>query len=115
MIRRPPRSTLFPYTTLFRSPCDVSGVARLGIRNELRAHARAQSIGADQQIAASLGAVIETSDDLCALYVTEEIAPRVVMLAADARLQRAIGARPVRHHLLDTLRVHGVAVGIEAD
>src|SRR5260370_9835479 len=25
MIRRPPRSTLFPYTTLFRSPCiDIS-------------------------------------------------------------------------------------------
>src|SRR3712207_7840943 len=23
MIRRPPRSTLFPYTTLFRSPCDI--------------------------------------------------------------------------------------------
>src|SRR3989442_9383790 len=22
MIRRPPRSTLFPYTTLFRSPCE---------------------------------------------------------------------------------------------
>src|SRR3712207_8932496 len=32
MIRRPPRSTLFPYTTLFRSPCrkplgSVEGVA----------------------------------------------------------------------------------------
>src|SRR2546430_10336922 len=24
MIRRPPRSTLFPYTTLFRSPADLS-------------------------------------------------------------------------------------------
>src|SRR3712207_8082013 len=24
MIRRPPRSTLFPYTTLFRSPCGAS-------------------------------------------------------------------------------------------
>src|SRR2546422_3928639 len=24
MIRRPPRSTLFPYTTLFRSPCSSS-------------------------------------------------------------------------------------------
>src|SRR5258708_31883185 len=24
MIRRPPRSTLFPYTTLFRSPCPTS-------------------------------------------------------------------------------------------
>src|SRR5438876_2487429 len=23
MIRRPPRSTLFPYTTLFRSPCAI--------------------------------------------------------------------------------------------
>src|SRR4029434_11349044 len=23
MIRRPPRSTLFPYTTLFRSPCPL--------------------------------------------------------------------------------------------
>src|SRR6266516_7914550 len=27
MIRRPPRSTLFPYTTLFRSPC-LGGVLR---------------------------------------------------------------------------------------
>src|SRR5436853_5979640 len=26
MIRRPPRSTLFPYTTLFRSPCVAPGV-----------------------------------------------------------------------------------------
>src|SRR5258708_27428279 len=26
MIRRPPRSTLFPYTTLFRSPADSCGV-----------------------------------------------------------------------------------------
>src|SRR5438876_6609335 len=25
MIRRPPRSTLFPYTTLFRSPCQENG------------------------------------------------------------------------------------------
>src|SRR2546426_5550458 len=28
MIRRPPRSTLFPYTTLFRSPCFPAGVRR---------------------------------------------------------------------------------------
>src|SRR5688572_31582324 len=31
MIRRPPRSTLFPYTTLFRSQCALhGGVQRLG-------------------------------------------------------------------------------------
>src|SRR3712207_7615861 len=29
MIRRPPRSTLFPYTTLFRSPATTLPVARL--------------------------------------------------------------------------------------
>src|SRR5205809_5230013 len=29
MLRRPPRSTLFPYTTLFRSP-SVSDIARAG-------------------------------------------------------------------------------------
>src|SRR3712207_7058385 len=29
MIRRPPRSTLFPYTTLFRSPIGFSGMKYL--------------------------------------------------------------------------------------
>src|SRR5260221_4822459 len=41
MIRRPPRSTLFPYTTLFRSPSG-SGWARRdgcrGMRRRLRPH-----------------------------------------------------------------------------
>src|SRR2546429_3575312 len=34
MIRRPPRSTLFPYTTLFRSRCSglLEGRHRLGLR-----------------------------------------------------------------------------------
>src|SRR3712207_7020747 len=31
MIRRPPRSTLFPYTTLFRSPLGHGAAARNGI------------------------------------------------------------------------------------
>src|SRR3712207_7133443 len=35
MIRRPPRSTLFPYTTLFRSPAPLRG------QRQLQAHARA--------------------------------------------------------------------------
>src|SRR5256885_3886329 len=30
MIRRPPRSTLFPYTTLFRSPEDIAYVKSSG-------------------------------------------------------------------------------------
>src|SRR3712207_8471635 len=36
MIRRPPRSTLFPYTTLFRSrPGDTAGNQILGNRGEI--------------------------------------------------------------------------------
>src|SRR2546425_7598634 len=35
MIRRPPRSTLFPYTTLFRSPFELSGVEG-ALRDRLR-------------------------------------------------------------------------------
>src|SRR3712207_9117298 len=31
MIRRPPRSTLFPYTTLFRSPCMFARIDHVGI------------------------------------------------------------------------------------
>src|SRR2546425_1340436 len=37
MIRRPPRSTLFPYTTLFRSPPTIAGSALAAVRY-LEAH-----------------------------------------------------------------------------
>src|SRR3712207_8330155 len=35
MIRRPPRSTLFPYTTLFRSWGTLVGALTLGVANKL--------------------------------------------------------------------------------
>src|SRR2546430_10928328 len=44
MIRRPPRSTLFPYTTLFRSPRpmvtikDVARAARVSVATVSRVH-----------------------------------------------------------------------------
>src|SRR5690349_23398748 len=40
MIRRPPRSTLFPYTTLFRSPLRPDGEGRAGHRGALPHHRR---------------------------------------------------------------------------
>src|SRR3712207_8736656 len=49
MIRRPPRSTLFPYTTLFRSrrrlalrPATVTSVQRAGPLPERKLHAAAR-------------------------------------------------------------------------
>src|SRR3712207_7755775 len=37
MIRRPPRSTLFPYTTLFRSSVECTGPERYAVRYALGA------------------------------------------------------------------------------
>src|SRR2546430_10667339 len=39
MIRRPPRSTLFPYTTLFRSN-DLHGIGRLALVHPFQQQAR---------------------------------------------------------------------------
>src|SRR2546430_10243846 len=41
MIRRPPRSTLFPYTTLFRS-CTARAAGRLGLPGGAPPHAGAR-------------------------------------------------------------------------
>src|SRR4051794_41464859 len=47
MIRRPPRSTLFPYTTLFRSvesDCEVSGMISTR-RRDLRSKSSSRELG----------------------------------------------------------------------
>src|SRR5688572_31838615 len=57
MIRRPPRSTLFPYTTLFRSETHKAAIlAALDITNELF-----QAKQTEREVAARLAAV---TDDL---------------------------------------------------
>src|SRR2546425_8754336 len=45
MIRRPPRSTLFPYTTLFRS---LGGIGFGGVGTGIAEAAEAQHLGADE-------------------------------------------------------------------
>src|SRR3712207_7887573 len=45
MIRRPPRSTLFPYTTLFRSQEAADVVARLALVEDLAEHLHARDDG----------------------------------------------------------------------
>src|SRR5258708_19959527 len=47
MIRRPPRSTLFPYTTLFRSRRDDTGTSGLMARDRLAQIAATQGRDAD--------------------------------------------------------------------
>src|SRR5262245_62377185 len=45
MIRRPPRSTLFPYTTLFRSPVSASPASRAGAADVWRGAVLAAAAG----------------------------------------------------------------------
>src|SRR3712207_8085175 len=55
MIRRPPRSTLFPYTTLFRSRCPPRGrvlAAGVGAKDRVRRTSRR-----------ACGRVVEVSDE----------------------------------------------------
>src|SRR5256885_6690453 len=46
MIRRPPRSTLFPYTTLFRSLASASAVRRAGLEHILKQSSSFKLVGA---------------------------------------------------------------------
>src|SRR2546426_8018233 len=47
MIRRPPRSTLFPYTTLFRSPQPHAGLRRPDLAGARRLHGAGVVRGGD--------------------------------------------------------------------
>src|SRR5258708_25822037 len=60
MIRRPPRSTLFPYTTLFRSL--VGRVIRRGGRLRRQRHLLAGAPVADQLADVLIGERVEQSD-----------------------------------------------------
>src|SRR3989440_2580637 len=49
MIRRPPRSTLFPYTTLFRSKFNSDGKPSLQFRNKVRRFGNMKGSGGHEQ------------------------------------------------------------------
>src|SRR2546430_17699695 len=70
MIRRPPRSTLFPYTTLFRSEARAgandSGVLRLGPDHE-----PGHVLDEEQRLALTVGVVDEIRHLLRALGVDD--------------------------------------------
>src|SRR3712207_8918188 len=71
MIRRPPRSTLFPYTTLFRSPGLGRGSTRSGRSlpdvGQVEAPAlavEAGELGAEYAARAEAGVAVDAEDDL---------------------------------------------------
>src|SRR5260221_2054628 len=78
MIRRPPRSTLFPYTTLFRSPCPFSRST-----GYFRGRAIEQTRSGRRYRALSLGAALRVR----------------AQYADGGRLGAGVSRRPARHAL----------------
>src|SRR3712207_8419027 len=79
MIRRPPRSTLFPYTTLFRSLYYALGDDNVFAIVDLPSHVHAASLGA----AASASGLVET---------------RTVSLLTVAEMDKALGEDRSEEH-----------------
>src|SRR5260221_5366531 len=85
MIRRPPRSTLFPYTTLFRS----ERVGDLMAFDLVKAHFRVLN----EIVAAEAGAVVKTiGDAVMATFMTPDRA-----VAAALRMRAAMGQLSQQH------------------
>src|SRR5438477_667479 len=89
MIRRPPRSTLFPYTTLFRSPvvpraahADAGGVGHRAERS-LRPRVRSEEHTSELQSHVNL---------VCRLLLEKK--KKAVNSSSEKRLQRANDRHP---------------------
>src|SRR3712207_7375056 len=74
MIRRPPRSTLFPYTTLFRS-------ARVPVEVVVASEYRyADPIGDERTLVIAISQSGETTDTLAAVEAAKDFGGRVLAL-----------------------------------
>src|SRR3989442_6480908 len=114
MIRRPPRSTLFPYTTLFRSdPLEHREVLRLRVGVERRHHApAAELLDRDEGVAdpetparpRALGQALDALDD--------DVGPEPAAVHAERR-DRAVGGDEERQHVepLASVVAHESRVG----
>src|ERR1035438_9460397 len=99
MIRRPPRSTLFPYTTLFRSG-QRDDLAQLLELLDDHDHLLVQ-FGAEQRHANETSVLVAVADNQAALLVLHGEAGEQLRLAADlqAELVRLARIQNLFHHL----------------
>src|SRR3712207_6912647 len=76
MIRRPPRSTLFPYTTLFRSIAEALGLAEPFVEGE-----RVVVMLADNVLERSIGQIVEN-------FRAQRAGARIVLSRVEERRDR---------------------------
>src|SRR5256885_5183032 len=113
MIRRPPRSTLFPYTTLFRSHGDGAGALALVAGEQIEEHRAHHAEVIDAVVleeALVFGGEKRVLDELGDLVVAD----RDAALLADLRDERAgAGVHAQGHLQLDV--AHGIRRGERGD
>src|SRR2546427_8709096 len=90
MIRRPPRSTLFPYTTLFRSLIVGGGVEGCEFASLFSA------LGTKVTVMEMLPRVLPTEDEEVAALLAAELKKQGVTIQAGGRVEKgAVGAEGV--------------------
>src|SRR3712207_1514285 len=103
MIRRPPRSTLFPYTTLFRSPVAVLGVELHGETARVARRLRGvPATGHGREAQRDVGALALLLEQLGAGVVADGLVPHGAVGLEVAEGGHATG---VHHALRDPLPV----------
>src|SRR3712207_9431366 len=90
MIRRPPRSTLFPYTTLFRSAVLPDEIVDRGQRQLGEMPGHGQALWDFEHVQVRPGAALHDHEvgEVRGLPLRHEIAPQVVRLAQDRKSTR---------------------------
>src|SRR5256886_10624903 len=102
MIRRPPRSTLFPYTTLFRSHEEVKdALERMRVAEGEVARVREAQAGTKTWLGEVTESVAALRGELAAV---EEMKPTVESVRADSdRLSQSMAQIESRRQLLEQL------------
>src|SRR5260370_37669605 len=98
MIRRPPRSTLFPYTTLFRSALHEPGPRRL-LGRSYAAGGQEQALAILRDLAASPATALHVATKLARHFVADDPPPALVQRLA-AAYQRSGGGPPAPYPAL---------------
>src|SRR3712207_6871941 len=90
MIRRPPRSTLFPYTTLFRSEHDARAA-----RPRRQAHGRAPPPLRPAVLGRGIAGVADLERQFRASYLLSGPTPEEIFAALDRKSTRLNSVTPI--------------------
>src|SRR5258708_16009006 len=97
MIRRPPRSTLFPYTTLFRSPCALPALKSTAPCSPSRQPLKKLLASAEKPSRSTLQKATKAAGAWCSAFRSEEHTSE--LQSPDHLVCRLLLEKKKNHHL----------------